>query len=1043
MTFINIVAATNENTVVTEYTPEPHTADQYQSEAELEKEFLRRLSELGYEYLTIHKETDLLTNLRAQLEALNHFSFSDSEWKRFFSEHIANANAGIVEKTRTIQEDSVKVLRRDDGTSKNITLIDKKDIHNNRLQVINQYEVDTGTRQNRYDVTVLVNGLPLVHIELKRRGVPIREAFNQIERYQRDSFWAGCGLFEYVQIFVISNGTNTKYYSNTTRFNAVNEAKKGNKKTKTSNSFEFTSFWADAKNKVIPDLVDFTKTFFAKHTILNILTRYCVFTAENMLLVMRPYQIVAAERILNRIQIAHNYKKYGSVAGGGYIWHTTGSGKTLTSFKSARLASKLDYIDKVLFVVDRKDLDYQTMREYDRFEQGAANSNTSTAVLKRQMEDANSRIIITTIQKLATFVKKNPTHDIYGKEIVIIFDECHRSQFGDMHKEIVRHFKKYYLFGFTGTPIFAANAGRGKNPNLLTTAQAFGGEPDENGNPVKALHTYTIVDAINDKNVLPFRVDYIKTMDKEPDIDDEMVAGIDREKAYSAPERITLVTKYILEHFNQKTYRNERTYSFSVLTNIAEAASAKRREKVEEIKRKQRVSGFNSIFAVASVPMAKLYYEEFQRQMKEHPELSLKIAVIYSYGANEEEPDGIIDEENPEDTSNLDQTARDFLESAISDYNVQFGTSYDTSSDKFQSYYKDVSLRMKNKELDLLIVVNMFLTGFDATTLNTLWVDKNLRMHGLIQAYSRTNRILNSIKTFGNIVCFRNLKKRTDSAIALFGDREAGGIVTLQSYSDYYNGYTDSKGKHNPGYEELIEELQTKFPLDEPSIVGEQNQKDFILLVGSILRMRNLLVSFDEFAGNEIISDRDFQDYLGRYQDLRDEWINQRKTGKIADIDNDIVFEIELIKQIEINIDYILILIAKYHDSQCMDKEVLVTIQKAVESSPELRSKKDLIESFINGINEIEDVVDEWHSYVAEEREKELQELIESEKLKPEETRQFIARSFQDGNVKTTGTDVDRILPAVSRFGGGNRAEKKERVIDLLKRFFERFANIG
>ena len=1029
----NIIAATNENTVVTEYIPEPRTADSYQSEAELEKDFIARLGELGYEYLTIHKEADLIKNLRFQIERLNCYTFTDGEWKRFFNEYLANANEGIVEKTRTIQEDHVKTLRRDNGTSKNITLIDKKNIHNNFLQVINQYAVDTGQRKNRYDVTVLVNGFPMVHIELKRRGVPIREAFNQIERYQRDSFWAGSGLFEYVQIFVISNGTNTKYYSNTTRFNAVKEAGASRKKTKTSNSFEFTSFWADAKNRIIPDLVDFTKTFFAKHTILNIITKYCIFTSENLLLVMRPYQIVATERIINRIEISQNYKYFGSTKGGGYIWHTTGSGKTLTSFKSARLASRLDYIDKVLFVVDRKDLDYQTMREYDRFEKGAANSNTSTAVLKRQLEDPDCRIIITTIQKLATFIKKNASHDVYGKRVVIIFDECHRSQFGDMHAAIVKKFKKYNLFGFTGTPIFAANAGSGKHAKLMTTPQAFGDQ----------LHSYTIVDAINDKNVLPFRVDYIKTMDKEEDIEDVKVWDIDRERAYTNPKRIALVTEYILDHFNQKTYRNERSYSYSVLTNVSEVAESKKREQVREIKTKQHISGFNSIFAVSSVQAAKLYYEEFMRQMAANPEKTLKIAVIYSYGANEEEPDGILDEENPEDTSALDTPSRDFLEAAIKDYNAMFGTSYDTSSDKFQSYYKDVSLRMKNKELDLLIVVNMFLTGFDATTLNTLWVDKNLKMHGLIQAYSRTNRILNSIKTFGNIVCFRNLKKRTDNAIALFGDREAGGIVTLRSYDDYYNGYDDNSGKHYDGYTEMIDSLTSRFPLDDPQITGEENQKAFINLIGAILKMRNLLSSFDEFAGNEIISERDFQDYLGRYQDLRDEWKERRKKGQLENIDDDIVFEIELIKQIEINIDYILMLVAQYHDSNCTDKEILVKIRKAVSSSPELRSKKDLIESFIAGVNDMDDIVAEWKSFVSEQREKALGELIAEEKLKPEETRTFIANSFRDGQVKTTGTDIDKILPAVSRFGGGNRKEKKERVIDKLRAFFERFMSIS
>ena len=1037
MSYFNIIAQSSESTVVTEYKPQSKRSEAYQSEADLEKEFIRLLCELGYERLTIHKEADLIANLRTQLEKLNNYRFTDGEWKRFWDEVLANTNSGILEKTRLIQEDYVQVLRRDNGESKNIQLIDKKCIHNNSLQVINQYAISAeegAAHNNRYDVTVLVNGLPLIHIELKRRGVPIREAFNQIDRYQRDSFWASSGLYEFVQIFVISNGTNTKYYSNTTRFNHIKDTKAQKaKKSKTSNSFEFTSFWADANNRIIPDLVDFTKTFFCKHTILNILTRYCVFTAENMLLVMRPYQIVATERILNRIEIANNYKKYGTVAGGGYIWHTTGSGKTLTSFKTAQLATKLDYIDKVLFVVDRKDLDYQTMKEYDRFEKGAANSNTSTAVLKRQLEDDNARIIITTIQKLATFIKKNAGHSVFDKRVVIIFDECHRSQFGDMHQAITKYFKKYHLFGFTGTPIFAVNAGVSKNPTLRTTEQAFGDQ----------LHAYTIVDAINDKNVLPFRVDYIKTMDAEPDIDDKEVWDINREKAFLAPERIRLVTDYILTHFDQKTYRGDKTYTYSVLQNIAEVASAGSKQQIEEIKQKQRVSGFNSIFAVSSVDAAKLYYAEFQRQMAENPQKRLKVAVIYSYGANEEETDGILDEENPEDTSALDQSSRDFLDAAIRDYNGMFHTNYSTDGDKFQNYYKDVSLRMKNKELDLLIVVNMFLTGFDATTLNTLWVDKNLKMHGLIQAYSRTNRILNSIKVFGNIVCFRNLQKRTDDAISLFGDKEAGGIVLMRGYKDYYFGYEDADGKYHPGYQDMIEELTTKFPLTEERITGEQRQKEFIVLFGAILRMRNLLTAFDEFAGSEILSERDFQDYLGRYQDLRDEWKNRKPGGEKEDITDDIVFEIELIKQIEINIDYILLLVQKYHDSHCDDKEVLITIRKAVDASPELRSKKALIETFIAGINDVSDVMLEWRTFVAEEKERQLVAIIQEENLKDDETRRFMESSFRDGSVKTTGTDIDRLMPPISRFGGGNRAEKKQTIIEKLKGFFDRFFGIG
>lgn len=808
------------------------------------------------------------------------------------------------------------------------------------------------------------------------------------------------------------------------------------KKGKTSNSFEFTSFWADANNRVIPDLIDFTRTFFAKHTILNIITKYCIFTSENMLMVMRPYQITATERILNRIDIANNYKKYGDVAGGGYIWHTTGSGKTLTSFKTARQASLLPYIDKVLFVVDRKDLDYQTMKEYDRFEKGAANSNTSTAILKKQLDDSNAHIIITTIQKLATFIKKNKEHDVYNKHVVIIFDECHRSQFGDMHAAIVKSFKKYHLFGFTGTPIFPANTGGVSKSQLFTTEQTFGDQ----------LHTYTIVDAINDKNVLPFRVDYVKTMDLGEDIDDEQVWDIAREKAMMAPERIRLITEYILNNFDRKTYRGDKTYIYNTLTNISDVASGKKGA-VEEIKQKQRVSGFNSIFAVASVPMAKLYYQEFKKQMEAVPTKKLRIATIYSYGANEDDYDGviggIIDEENPEDTSALDKSSRDFLEDAIKDYNEMFHTNYSTDSDKFQNYYKDVSLRMKNKELDLLIVVNMFLTGFDATTLNTLWADKNLKMHGLIQAFSRTNRILNSIKTFGNIICFRNLQKRVDTAISLFGDKNAGGIVLMKGFKDYYYGYEGVDGKLYTGYVDMIEELISKFPLSEPRIIGEQNQKDFIALFGAILRMRNILSAFDEFSGQEIITERDFQDYLGRYQDLRDEWNEKRKKGESTDIIDDIVFEVELIKQIEINIDYILMLVNKYHDSHYEDKEVLITIKKAIDSSPELRSKKLLIENFISGINDVDDVMAEWSDYVNKNREEELLQIIDEEKLKGIETRKFIENAFRDGEIKTTGTEIDKLMPAVSRFGGGSRAAKKQTVIDKLKSFFEKYYGIG
>lgn len=1037
MSLYNIVTQSNEDTVVAEYTPEYKRSSSYQSEAELEKEFINILQGQGYTYLKIHSEGDLIANLRTQLESLNDYHFTDNEWGRFFHDVIANQNEGIAEKTRKIQEDNVQVLKRDDGMTKNITLIDRKNPHHNSLQVINQYVIgmDEGAKHdNRYDVTVLVNGLPLVHIELKRRGVPIREAFNQINRYQRDSFWAGSGLYEYVQIFVISNGINTKYYSNSTRWNAIQEAEPGHvRKGKTSNSFEFTSYWADANNKPITDLEDFARTFFARHTILSILTRYCIFTSEKILMVMRPYQITATERIINRIEIAHNYKRYGDISAGGYIWHTTGSGKTLTSFKTAQLATNLPFIDKVLFVVDRKDLDYQTMAEYDKFKKGCANSNTSTRILAQQLSNPNDRIIITTIQKLSTFIKKNQQHAIYDKQVVIIFDECHRSQFGDMHAAIAKYFKKYYMFGFTGTPIFPANAtGSANSPMFATTAQTFG----------DCLHKYTIVDAINDKNVLPFHVDYIKTVDESDHIIDEDVWDINRQKVFAASQRISKVTKYILDHFDQKTYRGDKTYVFNSLTNITDVASIGRR-KVEEIKRKQRLSGFNSIFAVASVDMAKLYYKEFRRQIAADPTKNLKIAVIYSYAPNEEETDGILDEENPEDTSRLDQSSRDFLEAAIQDYNQMFNTNYDTSSEKFQNYYEDVSLRMKNKELDMLIVVNMFLTGFDATTLNTLWVDKNLKMHGLIQAFSRTNRILNSIKTFGNIVCFRPLEKRVNEAIVLFGDKEAGGVVLIKSFKDYYYGYTAEDGKKVEGYRYMIDKLLHDFPVEEPRIKGEQHQKDFISLFGAILRMRNLLLSFDDFEGKEIISERDMQDYLGKYQDLRDEWKHKRKAGESTDITDDVVFEIELVKQVNINIDYILELVQKYHDSNCQDKELLLSINKAVNASPELRSKKRLIDDFIGKLNSVDDVTSGWNNFVDEQREKDLAAIVSEEHLKNKETRAFVENAFRNGKVKTTGTDIDQLMPSISRFGNSNRESRKQHIIDRLKDFLTKYLGVG
>ncbi len=1029
MTNYNIVASTDDVTVVAEYNPEYGSeSKKYQSEDALEKEFISLLESQGYEYARILNEASFIDNLRNQLEKLNDFTFTEGEWKRFFHESISNANEGIVEKTRKIQEDHVQVLKLDKSGSKNIYLIDKKNIHNNRLQVINQYEEEGGVRSTRYDVTILVNGLPLIHIELKRRGIAIREAFNQINRYQRESFWASHGLFEYVQLFVISNGTHTKYYSNTTRETHIKEQSASGRRRskKTSNSFEFTSYWADSSNKIIPDLIDFTKTFFAKHTILNILTKYCVFTSEELLLVMRPYQIAATERILSRIAIATNYKKTGTIDGGGYIWHTTGSGKTLTSFKAAILASKMPSVDKVIFVVDRKDLDYQTMKEYDRFEKGAANGNSSTRVLQRQLEDRNAsgsyheyKIIVTTIQKLDVFIRKNKKHDIYRKHVALIFDECHRSQFGEMHKAIIKSFRNYHLFGFTGTPIFPSNAPSGGNPVLRTTEQVFGDK----------LHTYTIVDAINDGNVLPFRIDFINTV-KEPDfIKDEKVYAIDKEKALSAPERISNIVSYILEHFDQKT-KGQSFYSFTAKWEEEIKGSKEKEEKRET----RRVAGFNSIFAVASIPVAIKYYKEFQKQNNEKKK-NLKVATIFSFSPNEEEIGGILADEEL-NMEKLDQSSRDFLDSAIGDYNRMFSTNFDTSSDRFQNYYKDLSLRVKNREIDILIVVNMFLTGFDATTLNTLWVDKNLRQHGLIQAFSRTNRILNRVKTFGNIVCFRDLKKETDDAIALFGDKEAGGIVLLKTYDEYYKGY-DENGVNRPGYIDLIDELKGEYPLGQ-AIIGEENQKAFIKLFGKILRLRNILTSFDEFQEDTLLEERDLQDYQSIYIDLYQD-LRPKDDGDKESINDDIIFEIELIRQIEVNIDYILMLVAKYKDSNCKDKTILTTIDKAIKSSIELRSKKELIENFIEQVNISTEVDEEWKEFLNMNKEADIVSLIEKEKLKPEETRRFVDNAFRDGVMKTTGTSIDRLMPPVSRFGDGNRATKKQNIIEKLLKFFEKY----
>lgn len=1022
------VAVSSESTVVAEYEPDTHGAAGYQSEAELEQDFIRLLRSQAYEYLPLTSESDLVANLRTQLEELNHIEFSNEEWERFFTSNIAGKNDGIVEKTVRIQEDHIQLLQRDDGSTKNIRLLDKENVHNNRLQVINQYEVPKsdpnasiagGRYANRYDVTILVNGLPFVHVELKRRGVDLREAFNQINRYQRDSFWAGSGLFEYVQLFVISNGTLTKYYSNTTRTSHLAETKKAGTGKKVSHSFEFTSWWADEKNKRIQDLSGFTKTFFARHTLLNILTKYCVLTADRSLLVMRPYQIAATEKILQRINTSTNMRRLGTLGAGGYVWHTTGSGKTLTSFKAAQLASAMPTVEKVLFVVDRKDLDYQTMREYDRFEKGAANSNTSTKVLKSQLEDPSKKIIITTIQKLSNFIGQNKGHEIYSGHVVLIFDECHRSQFGDMHSAIKRAFKKYNLFGFTGTPIFSANAPSGGRPQLKTTEQAFGDK----------LHTYTIVDAITDKNVLPFRIDYVNTM-QVGEVVDKQVSAIATEKALLAPVRIRGIVDYTLEHFDQKT-RRASSYEHNVVTNVEDASRTRLRS--EAVSMRKRVRGFNSIFATASIPAARMYYNQFKRRQENlPPDRQLRIGLIYSYGANDPLGDGIIEDE-AFDTDSMSLDDRRFLEDAIQDYNEMFGTSYDTTSDKFQNYYKDLSLRLKNRDLDMVIVVNMFLTGFDATTLNTLFVDKNLRNHGLLQAFSRTNRILNSVKTYGNIVSFRNLEASTNAALELFGNRDAKGIVVLEPYANYYKKYKSH-----------VEELMSRFPLGSP-IVGESAQIDFIKLFGALLRLENILSSFDDFAGDQLLTQRQSQDYRSIYLNLYNE-LRPTVDGEKEPINDDLVFEIELIKQVEVNVDYILMLVERYREKQGDgdDKEIRSEISHALDASPTLRNKKDLIEAFVDTVTINSQVDDEWEAFIRERKANELQKIIEEERLHPGPARKYVDAAFRNGHLQVTGTAITEVLPPVSRFTPDRlREKKKESVLTKLKAFFERFHGLG
>ncbi|GAA9749316.1 type I restriction endonuclease subunit R [Helicobacter pylori] len=974
------IAESNESTVVAQF----HSSNEksvYESEAELERAFITLLQKQGYEFKKIHKEQELKDNLKEQLEKLNDYCFTPKEWEILYSQCIANKNEDYKAKTRKIQEDPIFNLTLENGKTKNIKIIDKKNIHRNALQVIHQYSNKGGKYQNRYDVSILVNGLPLVHVELKKRGVAIREAFNQIKRYQRDSFSAGDGLFEFVQIFVISNGTSSKYYSNTTRI-----AQKNHK----ADTFEFTNYWADSKNHNIEDLMDFAQSFFAKHSLLNVLTRYCVFTSEEVLLVMRPYQIMAAERILEKIKFTQNSKIYGKSQSGGYIWHTTGSGKTLTSFKSAVLAKELEGISKVLFVVDRKDLDYQTMKEYDKFQKDCANSNTSTKILKQQLEDSSAKIIITTIQKLDKFVKSHSKgHAIFNEEVVMIFDECHRSQLGSMHQAITKAFKKYHLFGFTGTPIFVQNCD--KNNPLGTTEQKFG----------KCLHQYTIIDAIRDKNVLPFRVEYHNTIKAKEDIKDNKVRAVDEKNALLDTRRIKEIAKCIVERFNQTT-KNKK---------------------------------FNSILACSGIEALKKYYQAFKEEKHD-----LKIATIFSYSANEEIE--ALEDENNESAAGLDKSSRDFLEGAIADYNGMFKTSFDTSDQKFQSYYKGLSQKMKDREIDLLIVVNMFLTGFDATRLNTLWVDKNLKYHGLIQAFSRTNRILDSVKTHGNIVCFRDLEQDLNDALMLFGNKDTQSIALLRKYEDYLKGYVDENKKYE-GYEGLIGRLLTEFPLKEP-IISESQKKDFIKLFGKILKLENILNSFENFNKDDHINPRDFQDYQSKYLDFYDAMRPEKGRDK-EEINDDLIFEIELIKQVEVNIDYILNLIEKYAKEDDLEIQGVKTkIEPILNSSIELRNKKDLIMGFIDKYNKDEEVHEYFQNHIHQKREEEFQNIIEENRLNEEKAYSFMQHAFEGGEISFSGTKFPEIIEEkVSRFDKNSRyQEVKEKVAASLSRFFHRFCDL-
>ena len=1039
MTQYKTIAESNNFIVLDQYNKfveEPNAG--YQTEGSLEREFIRDLQAQGYEYLQkLNSHDALVKNLRAQLQRLNNVVFSDAEWRRFLEEYLDKPSDSLIEKTRKIHDDYIYDFVFDNGRIQNIYLLDKKNLANNALQVINQFE-QTGSYDNRYDVTILVNGLPLVHVELKKRGVAIREAFNQIHRYSKESFNKENSLFKYIQIFIISNGTDTRYFANTTK--------------RDKNSYDFTMNWATAKNTLIKDLKDFTATFLQKHTLLNVLVNYCVFDVSDTLLIMRPYQIAATERILWKIKSSYQGKNWSNKDSGGYIWHTTGSGKTLTSFKAARLATELDFIEKVFFVVDRKDLDYQTMKEYQRFSPDSVNGSESTAGLKRNIDKDDNKIIVTTIQKLNNLMKSEDKLPIYDKQVVFIFDECHRSQFGEAQKNLTRKFKKYYQFGFTGTPIFGDDIIDGK---LIRKGNAIGAETTESVFGIQ-LHSYIITDAIRDEKVLKFKVDYndvrpqFKSIETEKNL--EKLTALEKKQAFLRQERIEQIAKYILDNFKQKTHR------FNAGNN-----------------------GFNAMFAVSSVDAAKSYYQTF-KQLQSAVKNPLKIATIFSFAANEEQDaiGDIVDESF--EVESMNSSAKEFLKSAIDDYNGYFATNYDVDAKSFQNYYRDLAKRVKNKEVDLLIVVGMFLTGFDAPTLNTLFVDKNLRYHGLIQAYSRTNRIYNSTKSFGNIVTFRDLEQDTIDAITLFGKSNTRNVVLEKSYQQYMEGFTDA-GVACRGYVDIVTELKEKFP-DPSEIQTEKDKKDFVKLFGEYLRVENILQNYDEFAALQafqsldtadekaveafkekyyltdeafaemrpidIPSERNIQNYRSTYNDIRD-WLRHQKESEEkakSTIDwDDVVFEVDLLKSQEINLDYILELIFEHNKKTKNKAELIDEIRSIIRASLGNRAKESLIVDFINqtDLDNIVDkagIIESFFQFAQKEQQQEADELMSSEGLNIDAAKRYMSVSLKRGYASEQGTDLNDALPKMSPLNP-QYLTIKQRIFQKIAAFVEKFKGIG